>query len=66
MVEVLEFIFQDFTHYIGTLVLIIVICAGIADIGKAFVRDYEPKTYIFQNDKDNKVIKEEDLDNDNN
>ena len=32
MIEVLEFIFQDFWHWLGTLLIIIVISDGIAGI----------------------------------
>lgn len=49
MLEILQFIFQDIWHYCGTLILIVVVGAVIADIGKAFVRDYCPKTYIVLN-----------------
>lgn len=63
MLEILQFIFQDFAHYLGTLGLIIIISACIADIGKAFVRDYCPKTYIFTNDNEtNQTITEKNLD----
>lgn len=46
MLKILQFIFQDIWHYTGTIILIIIIGAVIRDIGKAFVRDYCPKTYI--------------------
>ena len=46
MLKILQFIFQDIWHYTGTIVLIAIIGAVIRDIGKAFVRDYCPKTYI--------------------
>ena len=46
MLKILQFIFQDIWHYTGTIILITIIGAVIRDIGKAFVRDYCPKTYI--------------------
>lgn len=46
MLKILQFIFQDIWHYTGTIILIVIIGAVIRDIGKAFVRDYCPKTYI--------------------
>lgn len=67
MLEILQFIFQDIWHYCGTLILIVVVGAVIADIGKAFVRDYCPKTYIVPQaylDGDSKTIKQEDLKDD--
>lgn len=67
MLKILQFIFQDIWHYTGTIILIAIIGAVIRDIGKAFVRDYCPKTYIVPQaylDSDSKPIKQEDLKDD--
>ena len=67
MLAILQFIFQDIWHYIGTVILIVIIGDVIAHIGKAFVRDYCPKTYIVPQaylDSDSKTIKQEDLKDD--
>ena len=67
MLKILQFIFQDIWHYTGTIILVIIIGAVIRDIGKAFVRDYCPKTYIVPKeylDVDSETIKQEDLKDD--
>ena len=67
MLKILQFIFQDIWHYIGTIILIAIIGAVIRDIGRAFIRDYCPKTYIVPKeylDVDSETIKQEDLKDD--
>ena len=67
MLKILQFIFQDIWHYTGTIILIVIIGAIIRDIGKAFIRDYCPKTYIVPKeylDVDSETIKQEDLKDD--
>lgn len=67
MLKILQFIFQDIWHYTGTIILITIIGAVIRDIGKAFVRDYCPKTYIVPKEYlnvDSETIKQEDLKDD--
>ena len=67
MLEILQFIFQDIWHYIGTVILIVIIGDVIVHIGKAFVRDYCPNTYIVPQkylDDSLKTIKQEDLKDD--
>ena len=67
MLKILQFIFQDIWHYTGTIILITIIGAIIRDIGKAFIRDSCPKTYIVPKeylDVDSETIKQEDLKDD--
>ena len=42
MLEVLEFIFSDFKHYIGFIILILSICLGLSWIANALL----PKSFI--------------------
>lgn len=65
MLKILQFIFQDIWHYTGTIILIVIIGAIIRDIGRAFVRDYCPKTYIVPKEyiDDNQItVKKNDSD----
>lgn len=45
MLEVLEFIFKSLFHWLGTLILILGILEGIADIVRAFRRNKKEATY---------------------
>jgi len=38
MLKVLEFIFQSFWHWVGTIIIILTISAGIAEIIRAFLK----------------------------
>ena len=47
MVEVLEFIFESWIHFVGTIILILCTCLGLSWIASAFVPD-TPKLRISQ------------------
>ncbi len=46
MIELLEFIFQGFWHFIGFLILLSVIVGGIVEIFKTYKKSKQPKIII--------------------